>query len=143
MLGWLVGSAPASAETLRQTLDAFGFFGTWARDCDKPTSATNNLRVATVSPTGDPMFTESLGPDSEPNVYVILRVRRAAGDTIVLRAKLNGDVEQDLTMRRDHDRIRTIDNREVATGRYIVRRGVVASTRNETPWLRRCSEKSG
>jgi hypothetical protein len=141
-LGCLIGGAPADAATVRQTLDAFGFFGTWARDCDKPASLTNNQRVVTMSPRGRPMFIESLGPDSEPNVYVILRARRPARDTIVLRVKLNGGDEQDLIMRHDHDRIRTIDNREVATGTYIVRKGVVASTKDETPWLTRCAKTS-
>ena len=37
----------------------------------------------------------------------------------MLRIKLNGEVEQDLTIRRDQDRIRTTDNREVATGQYV------------------------
>ncbi len=140
-MAWLVGCEPVAAETTREALDGFGFAGTWALRCDDPPSPDNNVRVVSVSPASDPMFAESLGPESDPNIYVILRARRINDDTIVLRVKLNGEVEQDLTIRRDQDRIRTTDNREVETDRYIVKNGIVASNKRETPWLTHCAQK--
>jgi len=130
----------ANAESPRDALDNFGFFGRWAVDCEHPASPTNNVRTARVSPTGDPVFDESLGGDGEPNLYVVLRTKRIDDDTMVLRTKLNGDIEQDLIMRRDGDRIRTMSNRDVQTRKYVVRDGVVASTKQPTPWLTRCAE---
>jgi hypothetical protein len=132
---WLVGSGPLAAATLQDTLDAFGFSGTWAIDCTADASPDNNVRVVSVSPAGDPMFTESLG--STPNIYVIMRAR-SDGDTITLRTKLNGEIEQDITMKRDADRIRTISNRVVSTGRLVVVDGTVTSNKRKTPWLTHC-----
>jgi hypothetical protein len=108
-------------------------------DCDQPASQTNTVRTAQLSSTGDPNFTESLGGRGEPNSYVILRAKRTSADTIVLRTKLNGEITQELTMHRRGDRIRTLTNRDIASGDYLVRKGVVVSTKNETPWLTRCA----
>jgi hypothetical protein len=135
------GSPPAAAKSLRDTLDDFGFFGRWAMDCAQPASPANNVRRARISPTGDPVFSESLGGDGEPNVYVVLRARRTADDTIVLRTKLNGEIVQELIMRREGNRLRTMSNRDVPGGDYVVRNGVVLSTRAPTPWLAHCTEQ--
>jgi hypothetical protein len=132
---------PAIAETVTQTLEAFGFFGRWAIDCSAPPSAANTVRTSRVSATGEPIFSESLGGTGEPNVYVILRAKTIDADTIRVRIKLNGDSRQDLTMHRRDDRIHTITNREVATGEYVVRKGVVVSTGQATPWLTRCEQE--
>lgn len=135
-------SAPAAnADSLNETLEAFGFFGRWAMNCEGPASPTNNVRTARLSPGGDPVFNESLGGSGEPNSYVILRAKRAGADTIVLRTKLNGEIIQELTMHRRGDRLRTITNRDIASGEYLVRKGVVVSTKQETPWLVRCTQE--
>jgi hypothetical protein len=128
------------AATLKDTLSAFGFLGTWAVDCSQPASPTNNYRSAYVSQTGDPVFSESLGSNSEPNVYVILRARQEHKDFIVLRVKINGEFEQELTIRKEGDRLRTITNRDLDSRRkkYVVRNGEVLSTGGNTPWLTRC-----
>jgi hypothetical protein len=143
LLAVIFFAAPAGAETVRETLDQFGFFGRWAMDCAAPASADNNVRNARISPTGDPIFSESLGGDGEPNTYVILRAKLNGGDTITLRTKLNGEIEQDLTMRRDGTRLRTMINRDVGSRQYVVRNGVVSSTKRETPWLNHCAAPAG
>lgn len=131
----------AHASSLVDTLTAFGFFGTWAVDCTQPASPLNNYRSAYVSPTGDPVFTESLGPASDPNIYVVLGAKRESDDTIVVRVKINGEFEQDLTMRKEGSRLRTTTNRDVGKReRFVVRNGAVLSTGNPTPWLTRCDQ---
>lgn len=133
-------SGPASsAESLAETLENFGFFGRWAMDCEQPASPSNNVRIARLSAASDPVFSENLGGSGEPNSYVILRAKRTSLDTIVLRTKLNGETVQELTMRRHGDRIQTITNRDPATGQYLVRKGVIVGTKQETPWLTRCA----
>jgi hypothetical protein len=133
--------AAARAETLTQTLEAFGFFGRWAMDCSQAPSPENTVRTARVSPTGDPIFSESLGGQGEPNTYVILRAKRTSADTITLRIKLNGEYQQDLTMHRQGDQLRTLSNREVDTRVYVVRKGIIAATKQATPWLTRCEQQ--
>jgi hypothetical protein len=128
---------PASAELLSETLENFGFFGRWAMSCEEPASPANTVRTARLSPTGDAIFTESLG-GGEPNSYVILRAKRSDADTLALRTKLNGDITQDLTMYREGDRLRTMSNRDVPSGRFVVRNGVVVGSKQNTPWLTRC-----
>ena len=134
-------SPAACAESLSETLEGFGFFGRWAMDCDKPASPSNNVRIARLSPTGDPVFSESLGGSGEPNSYVILRAKRTSADTIVVRTKLNGEVTQELTINRHGDRVRTMTNRDMTSGKHLVRNGVVAGTQHETPWLTRCAKQ--
>lgn len=138
----VVASASFGAETTREVLDRFGFFGTWAIDCDAPASLDNVVRNAVVSGTGDPMFAESLGPDSESNIYVILHARRINDDQIALRIKLNGERAQELVMRREDTRIRTVSNRELHGGRYVVKDGHVRGSGRPTPWLKRCGDSS-
>jgi hypothetical protein len=134
-------ASPAAAETLTQTLESFGFFGRWAIDCNAPPSASNTVRTARISPTGEPTFSESLGGTGEPNAYVILRAKTIDANSIRVRIKLNSEYKQDLTMQRRGDKIRTISNREVDTGEYIVRKGVVVSNGQATPWLMRCEQQ--
>jgi hypothetical protein len=137
-----LGAGKAQAETIRDTLEAFGFFGVWAQQCDQPTAPDNTLRSAKVEPTGETTFSENLGPESEPNIYVVLAAKRSGEHTLTLRIKLNGLTEQELTMRRDGDRIRTYSNRDLGRGRLIVKDGVVRGLGQPTPWLRRCSAAS-
>ena len=129
-----------AAEVSRDVLERIGFFGTWAIDCNAPSSLDNVTRTAVVRSTGDATFTENLGPDSEPNSYVILRTRQLGPSEVALRIKLNGEREQELIMRVDDGRIRTISNRDLKTGRYLVKNGSVRGTGTETPWLTRCGD---
>jgi hypothetical protein len=129
------------AETARDTLEQFGFFGTWAAHCGEPASPENVTRYARGSKSMALKFSETLGKDSEPNVYAVLSAERLSPDTVVIRTKLNDDIEQELTIRRDQDRVRTMENREVAGGEYVVKNGLVTSNKSETPWLTRCSDE--
>jgi hypothetical protein len=135
----ILGLGTAGATTSLEMLGTFGFFGTWATNCHKPASPSNKLRTGFVSATGDAMFSESLGADSEPNVYVILKAYLARDGNIVLHTKLNGVTEQELIMRMDGDRLRTLSNRDIARRKYIVRNGRVVSSRHPTPWLTHCT----
>jgi hypothetical protein len=138
---FVLAAGSAQAASNRETLEAFGFFGSWAENCAGPATPSNNHRTAFVSPAGHPTFTEILGPESEPNVYVILRARRVSGDVIRLRIRLNGEIVQDLTMRRDHGRLRTMTNRDAAGGALVVKNGIVTANGRQTPWLTHCPGK--
>lgn len=138
----VLGATSAPAETIRQTLDYFGFFGTWAMDCERAPALDNNVRNAFVSSTGDAIFTESLDPNSEPNIYVVLSARRGDDGTLVLRIKLNGKTDQELTMRREGERIRTFSNIDPRSGAAVVRNGLIRAVGRPTPWLTRCAPAS-
>jgi hypothetical protein len=131
----------ARSETARDALEQFGFFGTWAVHCEEPASPENVTRHALASTKTRLSFTETLGNDSQPNIYSILSAKRLNADTVVIRTKLNNDIEQDLTIRREQNRVRTMQNREVESGDFVVKDGVVDSNKSETPWLTRCSDE--
>lgn len=136
----LIASAAFGADANREVLERFGFFGIWAIDCQEPAAVDNVVRNAVVTGTGDPVFTETLGTNSDPNVYVILRARQIDDEQIALRIKLNGEREQDLVMRYAGGRIRTMSNRDVRSGRMLVKDGQVRGTSHATPWLTRCGD---
>jgi hypothetical protein len=138
--GLLLSGKVAQAQTIPETLRDFGFLGTWAIHCEEPASPSNNTRFALISSTGDVVFRETLGPHSEPNVYVVLRAVRESDDTLALLTKVNGEFEQELTVVRKGGRLRTFRNVDVATGRVVVRQGTVVSTGQRTPWLSHCDE---
>ena len=131
----------AQANTIRNRLEAFEFFGRWAPDCAAPASPTNAVRDVSVAPDGTVAFTESLGADYEPNVYVVLGAKRASADKIVVRVQLNRETEQELTMQRRHGRLRTMQNRLAAGGALVVANGVALRNKQKTPWLSPCADR--
>ncbi len=140
VLSCLLSPAAAGANTNRDVLEQFGFFGTWTIDCGAPASLENVVRIAAVSPTGDAVFTENLGPGSDPNVYVILRARRIGDGEISLRIKLNGVSEQEIVMRRADSGMRTVSNRDLRSRRILVKDSRVRGSGTATPWLKRCGD---
>jgi hypothetical protein len=133
-------AAHAAADSVAATLEAFAFFGTWAPHCDQPASPTNSLRAAFATPDGQVTFTESLGADSQPNVYVVRAATRKGRDTVVLRIELNDQIVQDLTMVRKDGLLRTMTNRQVSNGKLVVSGGIVLGNSQKTPWLSRCGD---
>lgn len=129
-----------AAATVRETLERFEFFGRWAARCDKPALPDNSLRTVYVRPDGRIEFTESLGGGYEPNTYAVIEARVTKADTVLLLIDLNGETRQDLTMRRNGGRIRTINNRRSADGTFVVKNGIVTATGQPTPWLSHCAE---
>lgn len=120
------------------TLDAFGFFGTWSLHCDRPAGPANIQRRAYISASGEAGFSESLGPDIAENTYRVLAAS-VSGRIVVLDIELNGMIRQKLTMQRDGARIRTLAN-ELPDGRTLVRDGTIVTTGGKTPWLNRCDD---
>ena len=137
----LVVASADGAGSIRSELEVFGFFGQWALHCDQPASPTNSRRSVAVTSGGDVIFTESLGLEYPPNVYLVRAVNRTAPNSAVLRIELNGQVEQDLTMVREGGQLRTVTNRRVADGELVVKDGIIASNGEKTPWLTRCAEQ--
>jgi len=133
-------SAAQAEKSIRQTLETFHFFGTWAPDCDRPASPANGVRTTSVTSEGQVKFIESLGENSEPNLYVVRTAKRIGSRSVVLRIELNGVTVQDLTMQRSGGQLRTMSNRRVADDKLLVKRGVVIGSRLKTPWLNRCRD---
>lgn len=136
-----VSAAPTGAQagSLRETLDEFGFMGSWAQDCQRPPDRENVWREVAAAGE-DVVFTESLGERFVPSSYRVLKVRRPAKDTVVLTITLNNTSRQDLTMVLRGDRIRTMVNQPHGSATPVVKDGVVVGNGMSTPWLMRCEK---
>jgi hypothetical protein len=135
----LLNGAAHAASPAALALEEFGFLGVWSVHCDRPASPGNIARTAYLSASGEPGFTESLGPDLAENVYRILDAKIVAKAEIVLDIELNGQIRQKLTMTRDGDRIRTLTN-QLPDGRTVVKEGTIVTTGTKTPWLNLCEK---
>jgi hypothetical protein len=135
------GVPVTAAESPRQVLEAFGFFGRWSPRCDQPPSLANSLRTTSVAPTGAVGFSEQFGKNFNENFYEVLDAERIADDQVSIRIRLNGETTQDLVMAMDQGRLRTMANRPLDganAGRMIVKDGRVTASGTPTPWMSRC-----
>ena len=132
---------PAGAST-REVLNEFGFFGEWAADCSRPVAMDNPYRNAYLDERGEPVFSETLGPDLPANTYAIVDARPAKSGKagLQLSVRLNNDVTQSLLMVRNGDQIRTMMNRRLSDGALLVKDGIVVSIGKATPSLARCGD---
>ena len=117
----LLGIGATEAESVRGTLEAAKFFGTWAPNCQRPASPTNPVRKVFVTADGQVRFTESLGESFEPNVYVVLDAALKGSRQLMLSVELNDGIRQDLTISRSAGRLRTMANRRKASPLCCVR----------------------
>ncbi len=130
--------APARAQAgASKVLKEFGFFGIWAPDCSKPPGPGNSRRTTWVDKEGLVRFKEDLGDEYVPNEYLVLSARRLAPERIEIRIEFNKTRTQDLTITREDDRLRTVDNVSLDGG-VLVRDGRILSVGAETPWLSSC-----
>jgi hypothetical protein len=136
----LIQSAAVNAATLRQKLENFDFFGTWAAACDRPPSGANTVRKVFLASDGRVEFTESFGKGYEPNMYEVFDAAVPDQNTIVLNIELNGLTRQKLTMARRNGELRTMSNQAVDSGSYIVKDGLVTGTGLPTPSLSHCPD---
>jgi len=132
---------PAGADTPRQVLKDFGFFGRWASQCDRPPSPGNGLRTTSVTPAGTVRFREHFGKGFRDNVYEVLAAEWIAADQVRIRIRLNRNATQDLVMAREDGRLRTMANRPLDganAGQAVVEDGLITASGSPTPWMARC-----
>jgi hypothetical protein len=132
---------PSGAETPREVLEDFGFFGRWSPQCDRPPSPGNSLRTTSVTPAGTVRYREHFGRAFTDNVYEVLAAERIAADRVRIRIRLNRTTNQELEMAREDGRLRTMANRPLDgghAGRPIVDDGLIAASGSPTPWMARC-----
>ncbi|MBV8792133.1 MAG: hypothetical protein JO237_08775 [Pseudolabrys sp.] len=128
---------PATATTVRETLEQFGFMGRWASLCSRPAAPDNTIRTVEIN-TNEVSFVERFGDDYEPNVYTVVQATQEKKDTLILRVELGGNGTQELTMQRHGNRIRTTLNR--GKNGTLVKNGIVIATGRPTAWLTHCDD---
>lgn len=133
----LLAATPAEAQSPRRILSEFGFMGAWSPECRTAPAPNNSRRTTRIGRSGTVTFEEDLGPDFEPNKYVVRNAQRVGRDAVSIRVELNGEHVQDLTVVKDGRRLRTMEN-VGADGKAVVQNGRVLASNRETPWLTKC-----
>lgn len=136
----LVRADSSAAPSIRDALEAFGFFGRWAPDCSRPAALDNSRREVMRTLGGGVTFTDSLGEEFVANTYVVLKVTVKAPDTVVMQIELNDTIRQDLTMVKRNGKIRTMVNQPLTSDKPVVENGIVLANGLKTPWLSRCGD---
>lgn len=129
-----------SIQSVTELLRQFDLLGNWAVNCGLA-AAPDNPHVAVLSPVSGPAIEiHDLGPELEPNRYVIASVSRASIDVLSLKALVwPGTSEQqidDLVLVVGEGTRRTISNRP--EGRTLSVRAGINQNGKETPLLHKC-----
>jgi hypothetical protein len=120
------------------TLNAFGFFGTWAVQCGAQPSPGNVVQTVTWTGREPVEFSATVAPGTAGNRYRVVTAQMPNATTLVMQIQLNGRSIENLTITKyGTNRIRTMTN-QTSQG-LLVRDGVVVATGRPTPWLQKCS----
>lgn len=134
--------APATGKpTIAAVLKDFGLFGAWAVNCALPATPANpHVSIVETEP-GTVVERHDLGPEYETNSYSViaaapLSMTRVSLD-VVFKPGADGQQQQRLILRVEHDTRRTMFNR-IEHGAVVVKDGIVVGGSAHTPVLHKC-----
>jgi len=128
---------PAVAAVLKD----FGLFGAWAVNCAAPATPANpHVSIFEMQP-DTVVERHDLGPEYETNSYRVIAAEalsktRVSVD-VVFKPGADGQQQQRLIFRVEHDTRRTLFNR-IENGAVVVKDGAVIGRSAKTPLLHRC-----
>ena len=128
----------ADAQSAGSVLEDFGFFGRWAPDCSKPPGPDNSTRQTMVTSADEVRWTEDTGSRASRNRYRVIEAERLAPDKIRVRIELNGAILEDLVVVKEGGKVRTMSNKMIENGQYLVADGIILSIGRPTPWMTKC-----
>ena len=135
----IAAAAPALAagQPVAGTLNAFGFFGTWAVHCGAPPAPANIVETVGWSGHEPVEFTATVVPGAAGNRYRVVSAEMPNPTTLFLQVELNDQRAESLAIvKSGNERIRTMTNR--TSQGFLVKDGVVVAIGRETPWLQKC-----
>jgi hypothetical protein len=121
----------------------FGLLGTWAVECSRPASPSNEHSLFSVTDAGGIWVFNDFGPDYDGMVYRVVDASLVEADKVSLRQILASDesIVLDIVMLKANDRIRIWSSR-TAKGDMLVKDGSLSTTGDQqTRWAARCGEK--
>ena len=126
----------AAAQSVADTIGAWGLLGTWALDCTRPASQSGSLLTYAIRQ-GEAVHLRDFGDTQDENE--ILSAKRAADGSIELRVRFpHIDQTRDFALMKGPDgRIRSKFNRG-PDGSYTIRDGAFVANGARTPWQSRC-----
>ena len=142
----LLLTAPAVAETTWDTLQRFGWTGTWAASCKDAPSAKNVWTVLSLDSDGVVKRKLDRGPDGPPLTSVVDSAQIVTPST--LQARLRNDdpnwgarngVFFDVVQTIENDAVRALQSKG-SDGKDYINDGIVIASGQPSPWLHRCTE---
>jgi hypothetical protein len=130
----------AYAQSLTNTVKAFGLIGTWADDCNQNPSPANQHAIFSITTGGAIQLRDDFGPDYEDMVYSIVDAKRIGQFRMSMRQLLMNDdrIALDTVLLKTKDKIRVWSSRGT-DGTVLVDDGSMpVANGQETGWLVRC-----
>jgi hypothetical protein len=145
LLAVSLSPAPAFAETTWDTLQRFGWTGSWAGSCKDPPSIKNVWVILSRDPDGAVKRKLDRGDDGPPLMGVVDSAQILTPSTLQARLRnddanwgpMNGaffDVIQTI----ESDRVRTLQSKG-GDGKDYVKDGIGVPSGQPSPWTYRCS----
>jgi hypothetical protein len=136
--------APAFAETTWDTLQRFGWTGTWAAACKDPPSIRNVWTIVSRDPDGVVKRKLDRGADGPPLMSVVDSAQIVTPSTLQVRlrnddpnwGKMNG-VFFDVVQTMENDELRALQSKG-SDGKDYIKDGVVLASGQPSPTLHRC-----
>jgi hypothetical protein len=140
----LLVSAAASAETTWDTLQRFGWTGSWAASCKDPPNLRNVWVVLTRDPDGTAKRKLDRGADAPALMGVVDSAQILTPSTLQARLRnddpnwgaMNG-VFFDVVQTTENDRLRTLQSKG-SDGKDYIKDGTLVSSGQPSAWIYRC-----
>ena len=134
-------SLSAKAASTEVVFRAFGLFGNWAPDCDRPATPANPHVSIVAAGDGEVQEVHDLGPDYVVNRYKVLSAERLSAERLQVKAIFqpgtDAEERQMLVFLVRGPTRRTMVNRKDG-GEIRVRHGIALANGGKTAVLRKC-----
>jgi hypothetical protein len=137
LLGLVAASHSASADPSTDAAAKWKLLGSWRVDCSHPPSRNNGTYIYVVKG-GKLLLERDTGGDEESNPVVSATINADNSITLIIKFISFSQTRENTEVKKDDDHERTFINRNIDTGDYSVRDGILISTGNPTKWYTRC-----
>lgn len=127
----------ACAETVADTLKAWGLLGTWAADCDFPAGRRNGYYSFIAKADGQGAHGRDFGDIKDSNEILSATIGADNLLTLSVRFQSTAQVREFSYVKGERGVIRALTNRE-AGGAFTVRDGKFVGSGEATLWQSRC-----
>jgi hypothetical protein len=137
LLGLVAASGSASADPSTDAAAKWKLLGSWRVDCSQPPSQDNGTYIYVVK--GGKLFLDrDIGGDGDSSPVVSATINADNSITLIIKFLSFSQTRENTEVKKDDDHERTFVNRNIDTGEYSVRDGILISTGNPTRWYTRC-----
>jgi hypothetical protein len=132
-------AAEPAPRSVQAALAGFGMIGTWAADCSRPASISNQYATFDAPPDSDGTLVYDFGPDINSRTYVIHGVEQPSETSLLLHEELpeTGDFT-DVLVEKSGAKIRNMSAKRRTDGTFFIKDGVIGETGRKTSWWELC-----